>query len=151
MGSEMCIRDSSWRFLEATSANHRKPQTSANLRKPPIWRFAEVSRGFRAEVFGGFRRFPEVCRGLRRVEEGGLQRFAQYTASCAAPPRRKFSNRPTMRAGASKTRFPVLIVVNVNIMRLATEIEFAKGFYLSSACNVSQLQCDYSVQCNVNV
>ena len=39
----------------------------------------------------------------------------------------------------------------INIMRLATEIEFAKGFYLSSACNVSQLQCDYSVQCNVNV
>ena len=29
-------------------------------------------------------------------------------------------------------------------MRLATEIEFAKGFYLFSACHVSQLQCDYS-------
>ena len=34
-----------------------------------------------------------------------------------------------------------------NIMRLETEIEFAKGFYLCSACNVSQFQCTYSVQC----
>ena len=52
-----------------STANHRKPQTSANLRKPPIWRFAEVSRGFRAEVFGGFRRFAEVCGGFRRFPE----------------------------------------------------------------------------------
>ena len=39
--------------------------------------------------------------------------FTQCTASCTAPPRRKFSNRRCMQAGGSKTRFPVLIVTNV--------------------------------------
>ena len=38
--------------------------------------------------------------------------------------------------------FLIGFLIDYNIMRLATEIEFAKGFYLSSACNVSQLQCD---------
>ena len=82
----------SWRFLEVTSANHRKPQTSANLRKPPIWRFAEVCRGFQRFPCGGFWRFPQVCRGFRRFFEvcGGFWRLPlkplQTSANLCKPP-----------------------------------------------------------------
>ena len=68
--------------------------------------------------------------------------FPRFSFSIAG----KLISRGTLRVFSA-----FFCIIESNIMRLATEIEFAKGFYLSSACNVSQLQCDYSVQCNVNV